>query len=74
MLPQSKDARYDLRMIIISDNGAQFLSEVIQKQCYHPTVKDSLTKVYNPQANPVERKKHYLKPCLAILIGNEYSS
>ncbi|GFV11927.1 transposon Tf2-8 polyprotein [Trichonephila clavipes] len=57
---------------LISDNGSQFVSVVMQQICYHLNIHQSLIPVYHPQANPVARKNRDLKPRLAILIQDKH--
>lgn len=66
--------RYGLPRRLISDNGVQFVSNVMQQLCFLLQIDQCLTPVYHPQANPVERKNRDLKPRLAILVGNDHSS
>ncbi|GFU51084.1 transposon Tf2-6 polyprotein [Trichonephila clavipes] len=60
--------RYGIPRRLISDNGTQFVSAVMQQICYLLNIHQSLIPVYHPQANPVERKNRDLKPRLAILV------
>ncbi|GFV03181.1 retrovirus-related Pol polyprotein from transposon 412 [Trichonephila clavipes] len=63
-LPESKDEvllRYGIPRCLISDNGTQFVSAVMQQICYLLNIHQSLIPVYHPQANPVERKNRDLK-------------
>ncbi|GFV65868.1 transposon Tf2-11 polyprotein [Trichonephila clavipes] len=84
-LPESKDAkecaitlieevllRYRIPRRLISDNGTQFVSAVMQQICYLLNIHHSLISVYHPQANPVERKNRDLKPRLAILVQDKH--
>ncbi|GLV33452.1 hypothetical protein CBL_20190, partial [Carabus blaptoides fortunei] len=64
--------RYGAPRRIISDNGAQFVSEIMQQVCYVFNITQSLTSTYHPQSNPVERKNRDLKPQLAIQVGKEH--
>lgn len=64
--------RYGLPRKIISDNGVQFVSDVMQQVMYILDVKQILTPVYHPESNPVERKNRDLKPQLAILVGDSH--
>ncbi|GFV99977.1 transposon Tf2-8 polyprotein [Trichonephila clavipes] len=85
LLPESKDAkecaitlieevllRYGIPRRLISDNGTQFVSAVMQQICYLLKIHQSLIPVYHPQANPVERKNRDLKPRLAILVQDKH--
>ncbi|GFV69282.1 retrovirus-related Pol polyprotein from transposon 412 [Trichonephila clavipes] len=54
--------RYGIPRRLISDNGTQFVSAVMQQICYLLNIHQSLIPVYHPQANPVERKNRDLKP------------
>ncbi|GFW22859.1 retrovirus-related Pol polyprotein from transposon 412 [Trichonephila clavipes] len=56
--------RYGIPRRLISDNGTQFVSAVIQQICYLLNIHQYLIPVYHPQANPVERKNRDLKPQL----------
>ncbi|GFU47908.1 transposon Tf2-8 polyprotein [Trichonephila clavipes] len=64
--------RYGIPRRLISDNGTQFVSAVMQQICYLLYIHQSLIPVYHPQANPVERKNRYLKPRLAILVQDKH--
>lgn len=66
--------RYGFPRRVISDNGVQFVSEVMQQTLYILNVKQVLTPLYHPAANPVERRNRDLKPQLAILVGNEHAT
>lgn len=59
---------------VISDNGTQFISHIMQYVTHYFNIKQSLTPVYHPQANPVERKNRDLKPQIAILVKNDHTS
>ncbi|GFX47889.1 retrovirus-related Pol polyprotein from transposon 412 [Trichonephila clavipes] len=84
-LPESKDAkecaitlteevllRYGIPRRLISNNGTQFVSAVMQNICYLLNIHQSLIPVYHPQANPVERKNRDLKPRLAIHVQDKH--
>ncbi|GFS62952.1 transposon Tf2-8 polyprotein [Trichonephila clavipes] len=64
--------RYGIPRRLISDNGTQFVSAVMQQICYLLNIHPSLIPVYHPQANPVERKNRDLKPLLAILVQDKH--
>ncbi|GFS58113.1 gypsy retrotransposon integrase-like protein 1 [Trichonephila clavipes] len=59
---------------IISDNGTQFVSAVLQQICFTLNISQNLIPVNSSQSNPVERKNRYLKPRLAILVGEDHSN
>ncbi|CAK1593031.1 unnamed protein product [Parnassius mnemosyne] len=62
--------RYGLSCRIISDNGTQFVSAVMQKSLHILGISQGLTPVYHPQANPAERKNTDMKVTLTILINS----
>ncbi|GFX59358.1 retrovirus-related Pol polyprotein from transposon 412 [Trichonephila clavipes] len=64
--------RYGIPRRLISDNGTQFVSAVMQQICYILNIHQSLIPVYHPQANPVERKNRDLKPRLAIFVQDKH--
>ncbi|GFS86186.1 hypothetical protein TNCV_660721 [Trichonephila clavipes] len=64
--------RYGLPRRLISDNGSQFVSAVMQQLCFILNIDQDIIPVYHPQANPVERKNRDLKPRIAILVQNQY--
>ncbi|GFV81855.1 transposon Tf2-8 polyprotein [Trichonephila clavipes] len=64
--------RYGIPRRLISDNGTQFVSAVMQQICYLLNIHQSLIPVYHPQANPVERKSRDLKPRLAIIVQDKH--
>ncbi|GFT71561.1 transposon Tf2-8 polyprotein [Trichonephila clavipes] len=64
--------RYGIPRHLISYNGTQFVSAVMQQICYILNIHQSLIPVYHPQANPVERKDRDLKPRLAILVQDKH--
>ncbi|GFS82415.1 transposon Ty3-I Gag-Pol polyprotein [Trichonephila clavipes] len=66
--------RHGIPRRIISDNGTQFVSAVLQQICFTLNISQNLIPVYSPQSNPVERKNGDLKPRLAILVGDDHSS
>lgn len=66
--------RYGVPRRVVSDNGVQFISEVMQQVCHSFGITQSLSPVYHPQANPVERKNRDLKPQLAILVGKDHDT
>lgn len=66
--------RYGVPRRVISDNGPQFISAIMQKLMFCLNIHHTLTPVYHPQANPVERKNRDLKPQLAILVDNDHTT
>lgn len=66
--------RYGIPRRIISDNGVQFVSAIMQKVCFCFDIKQNLVPFYHPEANPVERKNRDLKTQLAILVKNDHTS
>ncbi|KAL0819596.1 hypothetical protein ABMA28_007685 [Loxostege sticticalis] len=66
--------RFGVPRRMVSDNGVQFVSEIMQQVCYTFGIDQCLTPFYHPEANPVERKNRDLKPQLAILVGRDHSS
>ncbi|GFW53134.1 hypothetical protein TNCV_3293811 [Trichonephila clavipes] len=65
--------RHGIPRRIISDNGTQFVSAVLQQICFTLNISQNLIPVYSPQYNPVERKNRDLKR-LAILVGEDHSN
>lgn len=66
--------RYGLCRRIISDNGTQFISAIMQKICYCFNIEQKFTPVYHPAANMVERKNRDLKAMLSILVGPHHDT
>ncbi|GFV25104.1 hypothetical protein TNCV_1006981 [Trichonephila clavipes] len=64
--------RYGIPRRLISDNGTQFVSAVMQQICYLLNINQSLIPVYHPKAIPVERKNRDLKPRRAILVEDKH--
>jgi hypothetical protein len=51
--------RYGLPRRIITDNGSQFISAVMQKITFCLGITQSLTPVYHPEANPGKTKQGF---------------
>lgn len=66
--------RYGVARRMVSDNGVQFVSDIMQQVCHVFGIEQSLTSFYHPSANPIERKNRDLKPQLAILVGREHAT
>lgn len=64
--------RFGLPRRMISDNGTQFVSAIMQQIAFTLNIKHSFTPVYHPETNPVERKNRDLKTQLAILIQDNH--
>lgn len=63
--------RYGFALKVLSDNGTQFVSQLMQCLSMVLGFKQMVTPVYHPQSNPVERKNRDLKSMLAIEVcGN----
>ncbi|GFW13171.1 gag-Pol polyprotein [Trichonephila clavipes] len=65
--------RYGVPRRLISDNGTQFVSVVMQQLCFFLDINQSLIPVYHPQENPVERKNRDSKPRLEMMVGNNHT-
>lgn len=66
--------RFGTSRRVISDNGVQWISDVMQQVCHTMGIAQDLTPLYHPQSNPIERKNRDLKPQLAILVGRDHTS
>ncbi|XP_028043668.1 uncharacterized protein LOC114253105 [Bombyx mandarina] len=64
--------RYGLPRRVVSDNGTQFISSVMQLSMFILGIKQELIPVYHPEANPVERKNRDLKVQLSLLVKTEH--
>ncbi|KAL0860421.1 hypothetical protein ABMA27_009813 [Loxostege sticticalis] len=64
--------RYGFPRRVISDNGTQFVSAVMQQVAFCMKIKHAFTPVYHPETNPVERRNRDLKTQLAILLGDNH--
>lgn len=65
--------RYGTPRRFISDNGTQFVSNVMQQLTFCLGIDHGFTPVYHPETNPVERRNRDLKTQLAMLVGNEHT-
>lgn len=61
--------RFGTTRRIISDNGTQFVSAIMQKLIFSMNIEHILLPVYHPKANPVERRNRDLNQQLAIQVG-----
>lgn len=66
--------RFGLPRRIISDNGTQFVSEVMQFVADHFKIHQNLIPKYHPEANPVERRNRDIKTRLAILVKENHDT
>lgn len=66
--------RFGVPRKVISDNGVQFVSSVMQQVAYCLGFSQNLVPVYHPESNPVERKNRDLKTQLAILAHTDHTS
>lgn len=66
--------RFGLPRRIISDNGVQFVSAVMQQCMSVLEIKQNFVPLYHPQANPAERKNRDLKAMLAHLVSDDHTS
>ena len=65
--------RYGTPRKIISDNGPQFVGEVMQQVAYCLGFTQNLTPLYYPSANPEERRNRDIKTQLAILVEEKHN-
>ncbi|GBP68446.1 Gypsy retrotransposon integrase-like protein 1 [Eumeta japonica] len=65
--------RFGVPRRMVSDNGVQFVADVMQKAMFILGVKQNLIPLYHPEANPVERKNRDLKTQLAILVEGHHN-
>jgi hypothetical protein len=66
--------RYGFPRRVISDNGVQFVAAAMQQCMFVLGIKQNLTPLYHPRANPVERKNRDIKTQISILVKNEHTS
>lgn len=64
--------RYGTCRRIISDNGVQFVSAIMQKVAVCFDIDMPYIPLYHAASNPVERKNRDLKTTLAILVQNDH--
>lgn len=64
--------RFGVPRRLISDNGVQFVADVMQHAMFTLGVQQNLIPLYHPEANPVERKNRDLKTQLAILVEGHH--
>lgn len=64
--------RFGLPRRIISDNGVQFVSNIMQQVADYFKIHQNLIPRYHPAANPVERRNRDIKTRLAILVKENH--
>ncbi|XP_067620077.1 uncharacterized protein [Eurosta solidaginis] len=64
-------ARFGIPKVLITDNGAQFVSKRFKKYLEELGVKHQLTAPYTPQENPTERANRNIKRMIAQFSGIE---
>jgi len=66
--------RYGVPRRVISDNGTQFVSAVMQCVMDSFGIRQCLTPSYHAEANPVERKNRDIKTQLSIAVAKDHLS
>ncbi|KAJ8913094.1 hypothetical protein NQ315_007043 [Exocentrus adspersus] len=66
--------RYGTPRKMISDNGVQFISDIMQKVTYCFDIRTPFIPLYHAESNPVERKNRELKTQLAILVKDKHDT
>lgn len=66
--------RYGMPRSLITDNGTQFISAIMQQLTHILGIQQVFTPLYHPEANPVERKNRDLKTQLAIHVKDDHTS
>lgn len=61
-------SRYGYPKYLVSDNGPQFISKVLQKYCEEHDITQVFSSIYHQQANSVERRVQELKKVLRVLL------
>lgn len=64
--------RYGTPRRVISDNGPQFVSNIMQKVAFCMDFKQNLIPAYHPESNPAERKNRDLKTQLSVLLQENH--
>lgn len=64
--------RYGTPRRVISDNGTQFVAEVMQYVAHTLGFVQNLVPLYHPEANPIEKRNRDLKTQLAILTQDNH--
>lgn len=66
--------RYGLPRRLISDNGVEFISAVMQQLTFCLGIQQSFIPLYHAETNMVERKNRDLKAQLGMLVGNDHAA
>lgn len=66
--------RYGFPRRVVSDNGVQFVSAVMQQCMFVLGISQELLPLYHPAANPAERKNRDLKFHLSRLVDADHTS
>lgn len=64
--------RYGTPRKMISDNGVQFISDVMQQVTHTLGISQSLIPLYHPESNPIERRHRDLTTQLSILVKDKH--
>lgn len=64
--------RYGVPRRLVSDNGVQFVADVMKYAMSALGVTQNLIPLYHAEANPVERKNRDIKTLLAILVEGKH--
>lgn len=65
-------SRYGTPRRMVSDNGKQFIADVMQQVAHCLDIHQTFIPLYHPESNPVERKNRDLKTQLAMLVENKH--
>lgn len=65
--------RYGTCRRLISDNGVQFVSDIMQKVMFCFDIDTPFVPLYHAASNPIERKNRDLKTMLSILVQKDHS-
>lgn len=66
-------ARFGTPKVLITDNGSQFSSRILQKYLQEIGVRQQFTAPYCPQENPTERANRTIKTMIAQITKNQHN-